>query len=388
VLVSSAAADPRPLIAHIVFRFDYGGLENGVVNVINGLPGFRHTIVALTESTDFRKRLQRDEVTVHAVHKQAGKDPGAYVRLFRLLKKLRPDISHSRNLATLEGAVVARLAGVPQRIHGEHGWDIYDPDGTNRKYRAMRRLASPAIGRFVTVSRELERWLTNDIGIRASKVTRICNGVDTDKFGRRVEGAPRTLLPASIFGPDSVVFGSVIRFSPIKDPLNFVRAFIIAKQDPAGANIRLAMIGDGSLRADAERMLQEAGLAHHAWLPGSRDDVAPLLREMDVYVLGSLREGISNTVLESMSTGLPVIATRTGGNLELVEDSVTGRLVPPGNSADMAAAMLAYARDPALRRAHGVAARERIEKEYSLRRMLADYEALYRAHSMRFWEAA
>jgi sugar transferase (PEP-CTERM/EpsH1 system associated) len=383
------AADRRPLIAHIVFRFDIGGLENGVVNVINGLPedAFRHTIIALTESTDFKARIRRSDVTVHALNKQAGKDPGAYLRLYRLLKQLRPDITHSRNLATLEGAVVARLAGVPQRIHGEHGWDIYDPDGTNRKYRAMRRLASPAIGRFVTVSRELEKWLTDFVGIRASKVTRICNGVDTDKF-RRVDGAPRTLLPEALRAPGTVVFGSVIRFSPIKDPLNLVRAFVSARKDAGGANMRLAMIGDGPLRADAQRLLSEAGLAQDAWLPGARDDVAAILQEMDVYVLGSLREGISNTVLESMSTGLPVVATRTGGNLELVSDGITGRLVTPGSPDELAAALLTYTRDPNMRRAHGAAARERIEQEYSLRRMLRDYEALYRAHSLQVGEAA
>jgi glycosyltransferase involved in cell wall biosynthesis len=109
---------------------------------------------------------------------------------------------------------------------------------------------------------------------------------------------------------------------------------------------------------------------------------------MDVYVLGSLREGISNTVLESMSTGLPVIATRTGGNVDLVSDGVTGRLVPPGDSNKLAAAMLDYVRAPDMGQAHGMAARERVVQEYSLRRMLRDYEVLYRACSLRVGEAA
>jgi sugar transferase (PEP-CTERM/EpsH1 system associated) len=385
----SAAADRRPLIAHLVFRFDYGGLENGVVNVVNGLPesAFRHVIIALTQTSDFSKRIARTDVAVHALDKQPGKDPAAYVRLFRLLKKLAPDIVHTRNLATLEGAVIARLAGVPYRIHGEHGWDVYDPDGTSRKYRAMRRLASPAISRFVTVSRELERWLTSTVGIRSDKIVRICNGVDTDKF-QCARGAPRLLLPASIFPSDALVVMSVLRFSPIKDPLNLVRAFIAARRDPAGAKLRLAMIGDGPLRASALQELAAAQLADQAWLPGSRDDIAALLREANLYVLGSLREGISNTVLESMSSGLPVIATRTGGNVELVQEDRTGRLVRPGDSTELAAALLGYARDPAMLAAHGQAARERIRKEYSLLRMLQDYEALYKQHSVNYGEAA
>ncbi len=181
---------------------------------------------------------------------------------------------------------------------------------------------------------------------------------------------------------------SVLRFSPIKDPLNLVRAFIAARRDPAGAKLRLAMIGDGPLRESALQELAAAQLADQAWLPGSRDDVAALLREANLYVLGSLREGISNTVLESMSSGLPVIATRTGGNLELVQEDRTGRLVRPGDSAELAAALLRYARDPAVLAAHGQAARERIRKEYSLHRMLQDYEALYKQRSVNYGEAA
>lgn len=381
--------DQRPLIAHIVVNFDYGGLENGVVNVVNGLPedAFRHAIIALTQISGIRSRVRAPDVSFHALEKQPGKDPAAYLRLYRLLKRLRPAIVHTRNLGTLDGAVVARFAGVPHTIHGEHGWDVYDPEGKSRKYRTLRRLVNPMVGRFVTVSRELERWLTADVGIRAEKVTRICNGVDTRKF-RPADGMPRQLLPSDRFPADCVVIGSVTRFAPIKDPMNLVRAFAIAKRSPAGASLRLAMIGDGPLKAEADQFLSANGLANQAWLPGSRDDVAPLLREMNLFALGSLREGISNTVLESMASGLPVIASRTGGNLELVQDGVTGRLVQPGSAEDIAEALLHYATHAELRSAHGAAARERVERDYSLNRMLADYEALYRAQLIRFARAA
>ena len=377
-----SALDPRPLIAHVVYSFDYGGLENGVVNVINGLPadGVRHAVIALTSATDFRHRIRDPGVTVHAVGKQPGKDPGAYLRLYRLLRALRPSIVHTRNLSTIEGSLVARLAGVPHRIHGEHGWDVFDPDGTSRKYRTLRRLLDPAIDRFVTVSHELQSWLTVTVGIRPNKITRICNGVDTERFHAR-EGAERRILPASRFPSGSVVVGTVIRFSAIKDPLNLVEAFIEARRTPApGAPaLRLVMIGDGALRAEAESRLIAAGLKEDCWLPGSRDDIPELMREFDVFVLGSRREGISNTILEAMSSGLPVIATATGGNPELVEDGKTGWLVQAGSSSALAAAMVEYARDPALREAHGIAGRRRALTEFSLRRMLADYAALYGA---------
>ena len=370
----------RPLIAHVIFRLDYGGLENGVVNVVNGLPAdaFSHTIIALEDVRDFRQRIRGPDVGVFALHKRPGKDPGAYLRLYRLLKKLRPALVHTRNLGTLEGAVVARLAGVPARVHSEHGWDQDDPHGTNRKYHLMRRLASPAINRFIAVSQEIEHWLCDSVGIRREKVTRICNGVDTRRFCPSTGGADRMLI-ADRFPPGSIVVGSVTRFNAIKDPLNLVRAFIAARRDPAGERLRLVMAGDGPLRASALEILREAGEEHAAWLPGSRDDIPQLLRAIDVFVLGSLREGISNTVLEAMATGLPAVASATGGNLELIQDGVTGRLVKPGASDELVAVLLDYARDDAVRVAHGRAARARVEREYSLERMLADYEALYRS---------
>lgn len=387
--MATRLGDSRPLIAHVLFRFDYGGLENGVVNVINGLPRetFRHAVIALTDATSFRERLQRDDVSVHALHKRAGNDPAALVRLFRLLRALKPAVVHTRNLATLESALVASLAGVPSRVHGEHGWDVYDPEGKSRKYRALRRVLSPAINRFVAVSAELEHWLVDAVGVRPSKVLRICNGVDTKRFAPAETRVGRR-LPDARFPPECVLVGSVTRFDAIKDPLNLVRAFIIARGAPAGEALRLVMLGDGELRKDAERLLREAGLAADAWLPGSRDDIPQLLRELDVFVLGSVREGISNTVLEAMASGLPVIASATGGNLELIEDGVGGRLVPPRDPGALARALLAYGADPNMRAAHGAAARARAVGRYSLRHMLDSYQALYNSQCAHLREAA
>jgi sugar transferase (PEP-CTERM/EpsH1 system associated) len=376
--MTGATNDTQPLIVHIVFRFDYGGLENGLVNLINGASGkFRHAIIALTESTEFSKRL-RDPIPIYELHKRPGKDPKTYLRLFRLLRKLRPAAVHTRNLGTLDCAVIAAFAGVPVRIHGEHGWDIFDPDGTNPKYRLMRRFAGRFVRRFVTVSQDLKRWLVNVVGISADKITSICNGVDVERFRPRTAGDVSP-LPADVFGAGAVVVGSVTRFEPIKDPLNLIEAFIRvrARADAAARSVRLLMVGDGELRNRALARLAEAGAADAAWLPGSRADVAPLLRCMDVFVLGSLREGISNTVLEAMASGVPVIATATGGNPELVADGDTGRLVPPGDAEALAAAIDHYVRDRDARAEAGRRARLRALEKFSLGVMLHNYEDLY-----------
>lgn len=384
----SSPLDRRPLIAHVLHSLDYGGLENGVVNLVNGLAPerFRHAIIALTHASEFRHRLRRQDAGVYVINKKPGKDPRAYIRLFRLLRALRPTVVHTRNFGTLDCALVAGLAGVPWRIHGEHGWDVHDPDGTRSKYRRVRRLLNPMIDRFVVVSRDLERWISGRVGIDASKIVRICNGVDTNRF-RPAYGEPRHILPPEWRASRAIVVGSVLRLSEIKDPLNLVRAFIETRATPIGQATRLLLVGDGELKAKAVELLEEAGALASAWLTGSREDIPELLRAMDVFVLGSRREGISNTILEAMATGLPVIATATGGNLELVREGISGRLVPPGDAPAMAGAVLEYVQNAELRTAHGNAARSLAERQYSLETMIRDYGHLYDRYSSRSEES-
>src|SRR6478735_2635980 len=150
-LAVHASGDRRPLIAHVVYRFDVGGLENGVVNLINQLPreSYRHAVVALTEVTDFSERIRRDDVEFVALNKRPGPGVRLFPRLFRLFRDLQPDVVHTRNLAALEASVPAWLAGVPVRIHGEHRRDIGDLDGSNRTYRRVRRVYRPFVTHYV-----------------------------------------------------------------------------------------------------------------------------------------------------------------------------------------------------------------------------------------------
>ncbi|WP_290653786.1 TIGR03088 family PEP-CTERM/XrtA system glycosyltransferase, partial [Aquisalimonas sp.] len=294
---------------------------------------------------------------------------------WRLLRSIRPDIVHSRNLAALECQVVAALSGVPIRIHGEHGRDVSDLDGSSVKYQWLRRGFSPWVHHYIALSRDLETYLTDQVRIDGGRVTQLYNGVDTARF-RPV----RRELPVPGFaGADQVVIGTVGRMQPVKDPLNLVRAFIdLVQRVPDGRRrLRLAIIGDGPLRAEARDLLGAAGVGKLAWLPGDRDDIPELLQGMDVFVLPSLGEGICNTVLEAMASGLPVVATDVGGNPELVTHGDTGLLVPAGDPPVMAKAIAGLIRDSQRMRAFGKRARERVLREFSLDAMVGRYATVY-----------
>jgi sugar transferase (PEP-CTERM/EpsH1 system associated) len=374
-----AIVDSRPLVVHVFYRFDVGGLENGVVNLINHMPvdAYRHAIIALTEVTDFRQRIERDDVQFISLNKPPGHLFRLFPRLVRIFRELKPAIVHSRNLAALEVTVPAWLAGVPVRIHGEHGRDVGDLDGSNRKYQWVRRLYNPFVSHFIALSRDLEGYLTGRVGISSRKVAQIYNGVDAGRFH------PAAALP-SIDGcpfqrPEHWLVGTVGRMQTVKDQTLLARAFIRALElEPAlKARLRLVMVGDGPLRAEAQALLDAAGVADLAWLPGERHDVPDVLRGLDCFVLPSLAEGISNTILEAMASGLPVIATCVGGNPELVSEGQTGALVPASDPVAMAQAIINYAANPERARTAGAKGRAEVERRFSMEAMVGAYRRLY-----------
>jgi sugar transferase (PEP-CTERM/EpsH1 system associated) len=378
----ASAHDGRPLVAHVVHRFDVGGLENGVANLINRMPAaeFRHAVVALTEVTAFRDRVARDDVSFHALGKGAGHGVKLYPRLLELFRTLRPAIVHTRNLAALEATVPAALARVPVRIHGEHGWDVADLVGSSRKYRWLRRMYRPFVHKYVALSQGLESYLVGAVGVPRERVVRICNGVDTARFVPTSDGA-RTPIAGSPFNdPNLWVVGTVGRLQHVKDQVTLARAFVraLAITPGAAARMRLAIVGDGPLRAEVEDVLAKAHAAHLAWLPGERTDVPACLRGLDCFVLPSRAEGISNTILEAMAAGLPVIATDVGGNPELVDDGTTGTLVPPEDPEALAREIVACFRAPRIAAARGRAGRQRAEQLFSLDGMVRRYGDLYR----------
>jgi sugar transferase (PEP-CTERM/EpsH1 system associated) len=377
----TGADDPRPLVAHLVYRFAMGGMERGIVTLIDNTPfdRFRHAVIALTDYTDFAKSIRTPDVPVIALHKPAGKGFGVHTRLWRVLREMRPAILHTRNLGTMEFQTVAAAAGVPARVHGEHGRDIYDIDGSSFRYNLLRKGMRGFIHHYTTVSRDLAGWLAGTVGVRPDRVTQIYNGVDTAHFQPRGSQARPAVLPDGFVPKEGVVIGCVGRMEVVKDHANLVRAFLRLTADipEARQRARLVIIGDGSERKRCLEMLRQEGASELAWLPGERLDIPELLQAFDVFALPSLGEGISNTILEAMATGLPVVATRVGGNVELVEDDHTGSLVPAADPMALAAALGSYVLQPELIARRGDTSRQRVEQNFTIQNMVHSYLGVY-----------
>ncbi|MHB1083836.1 MAG: TIGR03088 family PEP-CTERM/XrtA system glycosyltransferase [Thiobacillus sp.] len=364
-----------PHIVHIVHRFDTGGMENGMVNLFNTLSPqrYRHTVVSLTDYSDFRQRITAQPVAFHALNRAPGHGLGWAVRLWKLLRQLKPDLVHTRNLAALEAQFVAAAAGIRATVHGEHGRDVFDLHGKNWTYNLLRRAARPLVSNYITVSRDLESWLRMTVGVPPDKLHQIYNGVDSTKFHPREGARPE------FAHPDSIVFGSVGRMVEVKDYPTLTLAFIqLMRQQPERAErARLVIVGEGPARSTCLDLLQSAGLAHLAWLPGERHDIAEIMQMIDVFVLPSKNEGISNTILEALASGLPVIATEVGGNVELVADGGSGTLVQPGDVGEMAQALLSYLDAPARIAEQGGNARQHAEQRFSIPAMVEAYARVY-----------
>jgi len=372
--------DRRPLVLHVIYRFDTGGLENGIVNLINHMPpyAYRHAVLALTDVTEFCQRIHCSDVEFISLHKPPGHGIWQFPKLFKLFRQLRPTIVHSRNLAALEAQAPAWAAGVPVRIHGEHGRDVGDLDGSNVTYQRVRRFYKPFVHQYTALSRDLADYLVDKVHVSPEAITQACNGVDTERF-HSAPGGPQLIAGCPFDPAQHWLVGTVGRMQAVKDQITLAHAFVqaLALAPELRQRMRLIMVGEGPMRAQVQNVLDAGGLGALAWLPGERSDVPDIMRGLHAFALPSLAEGISNTILEAMASGLAVVATAVGGNSDLVRQGQTGYLVAPSDPQAIAQRLVGLAENPMQGRSMGQAGRQRAQTTFSLQAMVGTYQSVY-----------
>ena len=307
---------------------------------------------------------------MQAVYDRSGRH--AWTTLRTMLRTERFDVVQSQHeKADILNALLPRHAGT---VHISNRRDMgFKKSG---RLQQLFRHLNPRFDTVVAPARQILSGLAQCEQLDPLRMTWIPNGVDTRKY--RPATLQERLDSRHALGLDehAIVFGCVARLTQVKRHIDLVDAFAVVHRSNPQA--RLVLVGDGPLLGQVRERIATLRIEDAVLLLSFRDDVDTLLPALDALVLASSSEGMSNAILEAMACGLPVIATAVGGNLHLVQHEATGLLVPAHDPISLAEAMQALATAPQLARRMGIAARARIELEFSLDAMVHAFDQMYR----------
>ena len=364
---------PRKRVLFVNQSLKTGGIETIILDMIRLLPPdiFSPEVAVFDGGGILEKTLQKRGIPLHHLDKREGVDLGLVMRLRRLMLNRNITILHTHNFAAwLYGALAAKGIGGICHVHTEHSGVA----ASHVRFFAERWL-SRITDHVIAVSGHVHEVMTKDIGIPPKRVKVILNGVDNARF------KPDTTLRDQIrkelgVAQEEFVVGIVARLAPIKNHSLLLRAFAEFEYDLPKKK-RLLIVGEGEDRAKLESLSRDLGIADRVQFLGDRRDTEALFRAMDVYVLCSVSEGMNLTLLEAMSSGLPVIATAVGGNVEIVEHGISGFLVALNKPIEMGQYIQRLSSDQQLRQTMGLAGRESVLKRFSDQTMMDQYLALY-----------
>jgi len=377
-------------ICHVVSKLDVGGMENGVVNLLKNHDRSRFELMlcCLNEPGLMAPRLMSD-VQLVCIGMPEGKRQLLYMpELVSTFSKTSPDVVHVHGWAggSLYGVLGARLAGVPVVVNGEHG------GFKTRNYQViLQRLLAMLCDRTLSVGKELKDEVVRRLGIHSECITVIPNGVDVEVFSGHYQVDKTQLLKR--FRPDlgndvkPFIIGCIGSIKPSKNQIMILKAMKRLREKIPGYPLYVMFVGDGPDRPMLENFVRNSNLDEQVVFVGIRHDVPQLLSAMDVLVSLSLpnrdglshllTEGLSNVLLEAMSSGVPAIATDSIGASELMIDGFNGFIVKCHDDEALCNRIEMLIHDPDLCIEISCNAKRFINEHYSLQRMVARYESLY-----------
>ena len=359
-------------ILHLIQGLEIGGLEIMVVNLLERLDRsrYRPSICCYDFLGSLSQGLPEKGIGVHLLRRRPGIDYFYPFKLAKYLKKSKIKILHLHNpTALFYGTLAGRIAGTPCIIYTEHGRDF----SSSVKVRIANSLLCKMVNRVVVVAEHGKRYLVEYEGVDERRIFKIYNGIDSQKFGRTHNG--KVIRSGLGLHDDQSIMGIVARLDPIKNHTCLIRAMrIIATRLPEAV---LLIIGDGLLRTELESLTANLQLQDHIKFLGARSDIPELLSMLDVFVLSSLSEGLSLTLIEACAAAKPMVATDVGGNPEIVEHESNGLLVPSDRPEDLAKAILEILSHEVKARLMGEKGRKKFEEEFTLDVMVKKYEDLY-----------
>lgn len=380
------SVDRRFKVCNVITKLSVGGAQETALAYCAGLDRARWDTVLVAgperspEGDLFDAAAQRGVRVVTVRHLGRAvrpvNDVRAVAELVQLFRRERPDVVHTHSSkAGLVGRLAARIASVPVIVHTVHGWSFHEGMSpvTRGAAVALERLAARGTWPLVVVAQiDAEIGVAAGIG-QPTQYALVRSAVDVDRL--RATAASRATARRALGIPEGVpVVGTVTRLCRQKDPETLLRAARLMVELRPDA--RVVVVGDGPLRANVERTIDELGLHESVTLLGRRSDVDRLLPGFDAFVLSSRWEGLPRVVVEAMAAGLPVVSTDVGGIGEAVEDQVSGLLVPPGDAVALGNALVRVLADRALSARLRSEALRRVD-EFDVGRMVERLDDLY-----------
>jgi glycosyltransferase involved in cell wall biosynthesis len=362
-------------VLHAIQNLNYGGMERLIAGMVRLADHDRYEMHILVLQYLGRFSAGLDQYAqLHVAPRQHRWSMLYPSSLARTIADIAPDIVHTHSGVWVKVARAARMARVPFTVHTEHGRRSPDPWGD----RVIDGFASRYTDRVVAVSQPLANHLISKVGVAAEKVSVVINGVDTEQHRPgTASGALRQELGLSAETP---ILGSVGRLEPIKGYDVAIRAMKVLEPVNGVAPV-LVVGGDGSDRPQLTELVQELQLDKRVFLLGWRDDIERIHAESSLFTMTSRSEGTSVSLLEAMSAGVCPVVTDVGGNAAVLGPELQHRLVPSEDPVAMAAAWRAALVDDAARRRDAAQARQRVQRQFSLERMVRSYEQIYLTRS-------
>jgi glycosyltransferase involved in cell wall biosynthesis len=368
-------------VAYVVHTFDMGGLERCVAHLCNLLDRSRFApmVICLNRSGAAADWIAKDDVPIVELHKRPGNDLRAVWRLARALRHHGVDVVHSHNWGTLvETSIARRWAGTPVHVHAERGTLLGELDvrGWRRRVRAMAmRWTLRRVDAVVSNAQSIAERIQAACGFPAERVVLIPNGVKAPRVDDVRESGAKLRRQWSI-PQEAFVVGSVGRLVPVKGFATAIDS--IARLPAAGREIHLVLVGDGPQREALATQAAASGVSHRVHLIGWRNDIGDCLAAMDCYLNSSVSEGMSQSILEAMAIGLPMVVTDVGDNAILVNgDRPCGTVVPPNDPAAMSGALTELLQAPAHREMFAENSWARYRRCYTVGVMVRAYEEFY-----------
>jgi glycosyltransferase involved in cell wall biosynthesis len=359
-------------VLHLLLSLEIGGMERFVYEHCFGIDKSRFDVFVccIDRLGGFYDRLVEHGIQIDLLQKNQKKFDWFFpLKLSKYLRNNKIDILHIHTGAFFYGSVAGYLARTKGVIYTEHGrhykepWQLYILD----------QISARCINQIVTVSDALEDHLINKIRLPSKKIQTIINGVNTETFVPRQK--PDYLLKEFSFDRECKIIGTVGRLAVIKDQKTLIKAFRLVKDQHN--NSKLLIVGEGECERELEKLVDDLKLKNDVVFTGNRSDVPSMLNFFDVFVLPSLMEGTSISLLEAMASGVPCVVTNVGGNVRLISNGISGFTVPPGNVLIVANKILELFQNISMARLFSIESRRIAKDNYSFDRNIERYRELY-----------